>query len=262
MPAYRPSDRAAATEPGRRHRSAACPAAARRPRPSCSRTSATPSSTTCPASCCPTSPSSSRTTASGSRGSRSCSTSAPATPRLALAAMRGALEGRGIRPRVVFLEASDDVLIRRFSETRHRHPLDDDRGIASSIAQERAAASIRSGPRRTSSSTPPTCRCASCASGCSPRLGDRRPAGPAGVPAHQLRVQVRRARSRRTSCSTSGSSRTPYYVAGPAPACPVSPTQVRDFVLAQPVARRYLEFLQELLDVHRSGVRSPRARRA
>jgi len=58
-------------------------------------------------------------------------------PAIALAAMRGALEGRGIRPRVVFLEASDDVLIRRFSETRHRHPLDDDQGIASSIAEER-----------------------------------------------------------------------------------------------------------------------------
>jgi UPF0042 nucleotide-binding protein len=57
---------------------------------------------------------------------------------LALAAMRGALEGRGIRPRVVFLEASDDVLIRRFSETRHRHPLADSRGIASSIAEERS----------------------------------------------------------------------------------------------------------------------------
>jgi len=56
---------------------------------------------------------------------------------LALAAMRGALEGRGIRPRVVFLEASDDVLIRRFSETRHRHPLGDERGIANSIAEER-----------------------------------------------------------------------------------------------------------------------------
>ena len=56
---------------------------------------------------------------------------------LALAAMRGALEGRGIRPRVVFLEARDDVLIRRFSETRHRHPLGDERGIASSIAEER-----------------------------------------------------------------------------------------------------------------------------
>jgi RNase adapter protein RapZ len=56
---------------------------------------------------------------------------------LALSAMRGALEGRGIRPRVVFLEASDDVLIRRFSETRHRHPLGDEHGIATSIAEER-----------------------------------------------------------------------------------------------------------------------------
>jgi len=58
-------------------------------------------------------------------------------PSMALAAMRGALEGRGIRPRVVFLDARDEVLIRRFSETRHRHPLDDDQGIASSIAEER-----------------------------------------------------------------------------------------------------------------------------
>ena len=51
--------------------------------------------------------------------------------------MRGALEGRGITPRLVFLEARDDVLIRRFSETRHRHPLGDGRGIASSIERER-----------------------------------------------------------------------------------------------------------------------------
>jgi UPF0042 nucleotide-binding protein len=58
-------------------------------------------------------------------------------PELALGAMRGALEGRGIVPRVVFLEARDDVLIRRFSETRHRHPLSDERGIASSIVEER-----------------------------------------------------------------------------------------------------------------------------
>jgi UPF0042 nucleotide-binding protein len=55
----------------------------------------------------------------------------------AFAAMRGALEGRGIRPQVFFLEARDEVLIRRFSETRHRHPLADQRGIASSIAAER-----------------------------------------------------------------------------------------------------------------------------
>jgi UPF0042 nucleotide-binding protein len=56
---------------------------------------------------------------------------------LAFGAMRGALEGRGIRPVIFFLEASDEVLIRRFSETRHRHPLADDRGIATSIALER-----------------------------------------------------------------------------------------------------------------------------
>jgi len=56
---------------------------------------------------------------------------------LALAAMRGALEGRGIRPQVVFLEARDEVLIRRFSETRHRHPLGDGRGIAASVIEER-----------------------------------------------------------------------------------------------------------------------------
>ena len=57
---------------------------------------------------------------------------------LALAAMRGALEGRGIKPRVVFLDARDEILIRRFSETRHTHPLGDQRGIASSIAEERS----------------------------------------------------------------------------------------------------------------------------
>ena len=56
---------------------------------------------------------------------------------LAFGTMRGALEGRGIRPVIFFLEARDDVLIRRFSETRHRHPLADERGIAASIALER-----------------------------------------------------------------------------------------------------------------------------
>lgn len=49
-----------------------------------------------------------------------------------------ALESRGIEPQVFFLEARDDVLIRRFSETRHRHPLDDhDAGVAASVARER-----------------------------------------------------------------------------------------------------------------------------
>ena len=52
-------------------------------------------------------------------------------------AMRGALEGRGIRPQVFFLEASDEALIRRFSETRHRHPLANGRSTQAAIAMER-----------------------------------------------------------------------------------------------------------------------------
>ena len=56
---------------------------------------------------------------------------------VAFAAMRGALEGRGIRPQVFYLEARDEVLIRRYSETRHRHPLAGSDGIAAGIAEER-----------------------------------------------------------------------------------------------------------------------------
>lgn len=52
-------------------------------------------------------------------------------------AMRGALEGRGIRPQVFFLEANDETIIRRFSETRHRHPLANGRGTQAAISLER-----------------------------------------------------------------------------------------------------------------------------
>jgi UPF0042 nucleotide-binding protein len=56
---------------------------------------------------------------------------------LALGAAMGALQGRDLEPQVFFLEASDETLIRRFSETRHRHPLDTGAGIAVSIQAER-----------------------------------------------------------------------------------------------------------------------------
>ncbi|MDA8203407.1 MAG: RNase adapter RapZ [Chloroflexi bacterium] len=58
-------------------------------------------------------------------------------PAAAFAGMMDSLEARGLRPQVFFLEARDEVLVRRFSETRHRHPLGGQRGIAASIAQER-----------------------------------------------------------------------------------------------------------------------------
>src|SRR4029079_6797387 len=52
-------------------------------------------------------------------------------------AMRGALEGRGIRPQIFFLEGSDETIIRRFSETRHRHPLANGRSTQAAISLER-----------------------------------------------------------------------------------------------------------------------------
>jgi len=74
-------------------------------------------------------------------------------PRLAVAVdMRGgasiaalppqirSLEGEGVTVRFIFLDARDDVLIQRFSETRRRHPLvADERTLAESIAEEREA---------------------------------------------------------------------------------------------------------------------------
>ena len=45
---------------------------------------------------------------------------------------------RGVRPRVVFLEASDEALLNRFRETRRRHPLSDGGTVVEGIERERA----------------------------------------------------------------------------------------------------------------------------
>ena len=47
------------------------------------------------------------------------------------------LERRGVRLRVLFLEASDDVLVRRFESVRRPHPLQGDGRIVDGIEQER-----------------------------------------------------------------------------------------------------------------------------
>jgi len=43
----------------------------------------------------------------------------------------------GVKPTLIFLEASDAALVRRFSETRRPHPLAADRSVAEGIAEER-----------------------------------------------------------------------------------------------------------------------------
>lgn len=49
------------------------------------------------------------------------------------------LEKKGRRPYVIFFEASDDVLRRRFSETRRPHPSDAGKGLLTAIRAERKA---------------------------------------------------------------------------------------------------------------------------
>ena len=59
-------------------------------------------------------------------------------PAPAIARAASALEAEGGALELIFLEASDASLVSRFSETRHRHPLEATRsGIQSSIAEER-----------------------------------------------------------------------------------------------------------------------------
>ncbi|MEI6155836.1 MAG: RNase adapter RapZ [bacterium] len=62
-------------------------------------------------------------------------------PRAAIDAVRVACSAIGIERRVIYLDARDDVLLRRFSETRHRHPLggatDAPTDVAGAIRAER-----------------------------------------------------------------------------------------------------------------------------
>ncbi len=55
-----------------------------------------------------------------------------------LAAVIRDLDARGYRPRVLFLEASDAALIRRFEANRREHPLQGGGRIADGLAAERA----------------------------------------------------------------------------------------------------------------------------
>jgi UPF0042 nucleotide-binding protein len=55
-----------------------------------------------------------------------------------LSAGLASLRATSARVRIVFLEASDKVLVRRFTDTRRRHPLGDGEGIVETIERERA----------------------------------------------------------------------------------------------------------------------------
>lgn len=55
-----------------------------------------------------------------------------------LESVRADLATRGISPRVLFLEASDESLVRRYENNRRSHPLQGGQTLAEGIAAERA----------------------------------------------------------------------------------------------------------------------------
>lgn len=55
-----------------------------------------------------------------------------------LESVRTELATRGVNPQVLFLEAADDVLIRRYEQNRRSHPLQRQQTLAEGIAAERA----------------------------------------------------------------------------------------------------------------------------
>jgi len=165
---------------------------------------------------------------------------------LAFGAMRGALEGRGIRPVIIFLEASDDVLIRRFSETRHRHPLSDERGIAASIELERELLdSVRTQADVVLDTSDLALR--ELRERIFARLGDVKRSDRLaiqlisfgfkyGVPLEaDLVLDVRFMKN-------------PHYVEALRPTSGLT-AAVREYVLAQPIATKFLEALEEMLDL-------------
>jgi RNase adapter protein RapZ len=159
-------------------------------------------------------------------------------------AMRGALEGRGIRPQVFFLEASDEALIRRFSETRHRHPLATGRSTQAAIALERRLLDpIRAEADVVVDTSELPLR--DLRERLFARLGDIQPDKMSiqlisfgykfGIPLEADLVFDTRF------------IQNPYYVPELREHSGLT-TQVRDFVLAQPGAEEYLELIVRLLE--------------
>jgi UPF0042 nucleotide-binding protein len=159
-------------------------------------------------------------------------------------AMRTALEGRGIRPQVFFLEASDEALIRRFSETRHRHPLAGGRSTQAAITLERRLLDpIRQEADVVLDTTDLPLR--DLRERLFARLGDIQPDTMTiqlisfgfkfGIPLEADLVFDTRF------------IQNPYYVPELREHSGLT-AQVRDFVLAQPGAEEYLDHIQRLLE--------------
>jgi UPF0042 nucleotide-binding protein len=167
-------------------------------------------------------------------------------PAEAIGRARRTLEPQGIAIEVIWLEASDATLVSRFSETRHRHPLQTRSGIQAGISEERR---LLAATRDLATQVIDT-------SGLS--IGQLKERLFAVVPreaaASELMVDI----------VTFGFKyalpleadlvfdvrflNNPYYVPDLKPLSGLD-TPVRDFVLGQPAAGRFLELVVELLEL-------------
>jgi UPF0042 nucleotide-binding protein len=167
-------------------------------------------------------------------------------PAEAIGRARRTLEPHGIAIEVIWLEASDATLVSRFSETRHRHPLQSRSGIQAGIAEERRLLEATRGLATQVIDT----------SGLS--IGQLKERLFAVVPreaaAGELMVDI----------ITFGFKyglpleadlvfdvrflNNPYYVPDLKPLSGLD-TPVREFVLGQPAAGRFLELVVELLEL-------------
>jgi len=162
-----------------------------------------------------------------------------------------ALESRHITPQVFFLEARDDVLIRRFSETRHRHPLDiDNSGVAGSIARERELlADIRAEADVIIDTSDLSGR----------QLRERLygalevPADAAGIGLHVLSFGYKHGIPLEADivfdCRF---MENPFYIDRLRPLTGLD-EPVRDFVLNQPITKRFLDNVEEFLETTAPG---------
>ncbi|TME31297.1 MAG: RNase adapter RapZ [Chloroflexi bacterium] len=167
-------------------------------------------------------------------------------PAPAIGRARTMLAARGLEPLVIFLEASDAVLVSRFAETRRRHPLGSRTGVQASIAEERVRLA---GARALADQILDT-------SGLSiGQLKERvRNLVPRDAAADQMSVEV----------ITSGFKfgipleadlvfdvrflTNPYWIPDLKRLSGLE-APVRDYVLGQPEARRFLELVMELLEL-------------
>lgn len=165
--------------------------------------------------------------------------------------VRRDLATRNVVPRVLFLEASDDTLVRRYEQNRRSHPLQGNQTLAEGIAAERA---LLSSVRATADLIIDT----------------------STLPVPSLRASIERAFGEESVSSTSVTVESfgykyglpmdadtvmdvrflpnPHWIDELRPHTGQNPA-VRDYVLGQPGAAEFLDTYHQLLDVVLDGYR-------